>query len=66
MNLAGIREASGKLQFQNGAGSNGGGEGGATGDVAAAYQHMLGIDVLDVGKEGKMKWESAKRNYEIR
>ena len=39
---------------------------GATNDVLAAYQHMLGIDVLDVSKEGKMKWESAKRNYEIR
>ena len=66
-----VLPSSSYVKDKNGTGSNvgggsGSGEGGATGDVAAAYQHMLGIDVLDVGKEGKMKWESAKRNYEIR
>ena len=38
----------------------------ATDDVNAAYQHVLGIDVLDVSKEGIIHWDSAKRNYEIR
>ena len=35
-------------------------------DVSDAFQHVVGIDVLDVSKEGVLNWESAKRNYEIR
>ena len=42
------------------------GSGTAIDDVRAAYQHVIGIDVLDVGKDGTLLWESAKRNYEIR
>ena len=46
--------------------SSGDSSGDSINDVASAYQHVVGVDVLDVGKEGSVHWESAKRNYEIR